>query len=164
MPELPDRLEDELKGMAPRRLSDGAASGIRRAMAEGARGRNSGVVWGWSWPRPAWRPIAATAACVLLAVAGAVWHCRRPPQDRTAGRLPQVPGKGSTEIYVPFAAGRLAHATEDLGHDVVGGTIPVQRFRRYVVEQVRFRGQQQGHVVTVTIPREEIGLVPLDVN
>ena len=165
-PDLND-LEKELESFSPRAPSDDLERGIRQALEGEPKHRGDLIVFN----RPVLGALAAAAACLAVA---AGWLLLNPvgegPGDMGATvaeessvQPPVVAPAGDTGLLEPVAVASFVVNRTDEGAVRVGNNPPVRRVRYQFLDHVQWRNSESGVTLEVTIPREEVRLVAMEV-
>ena len=140
-----DRVEGELRDLRPRAMSDSLRAGIGRVM------KQKGGTTRWRWLQAArTRPwtVAAAAAGLAVLLAAAVWLT--PLRHR----------QGNGDCL--FAASVLLGQQEE-GTVMLAGDGPAFQVRRVFVDHAQWYDAKQDKLYSMTAPREEVLLVPMQV-
>lgn len=115
-------------------------------------------------PRPLVRVLAAAGAAAAAAIV-VVFGAELLRTSRPAKPPAEVPRVEVAEA--PSAPVRMERTVWDLSHEgifMLDERTPMRKFRRRILECVRWIDPEQGLIVDMTVPREEVILISAETN
>lgn len=173
MDESFEDLETELKGLSPRRPSSQLVDRIEHDLSAAAVPASSGGTR-FSWALFPWR-LAGLAAVFAMVTAFAVVGFRRSAlavPARASGLVAAVPSQAQknpetpivNDRYQPVAAANVLYDLKDEGPATIDGDTSARRVRYRYLDTYTWKNSRGNASLKLSVPRDEIRVIPASFN
>lgn len=143
-------LEAELKKLRPLAPSRELRERLNAELQ--SRARNRYVVWSW----------VGFPAAAAIAVVGILKWNYSPPAKNASVQVVSAPAEASEATFKPISADNVLLHASDEGYVTLTDGTPARRVRQSYVDTITWKNPRTNASLVLTVPREEVQVVPVN--